>query len=259
MTKSVNNNLVIEDYHISQIPVLVCFSQDGVTPKPLVLLSHSFGSAKENLKDRSKILAEMGYYAVSIDNRGHGKREEPAFSVQVFKNKLLDVYQVRRLIKETADDIPSIIDHLEANDMVDTKRIGMLGVSMGGFVALRALVIEDRIKVATPVIASPYWDDIPKDVNVLATSEANQRLSAYSREFSPANHIHKFFPRPILIQIGGKDNHYNVEKVKQFYQTIKSYYHESRKAVKLIIHEEEGHNFTELMWFNAVTWFQNYL
>ena len=35
----------------------------------------------------------------------------------------------------------------------------MVGVSMGGFIAFRALVIDDRIGVAAPVIASPYFDE----------------------------------------------------------------------------------------------------
>jgi dipeptidyl aminopeptidase/acylaminoacyl peptidase len=61
---------------------------------------------------------------------------------QVFQDDKLDVYQVRRLIKETADDIPTIIDHLTADNQIDEQRIGMFGVSMGGFVTFRALVIE---------------------------------------------------------------------------------------------------------------------
>jgi cephalosporin-C deacetylase-like acetyl esterase len=73
---------------------------------------------------------------------------------------LIDVYQVRRLVKETADDIPIIIDHFEANKQVDAQRIGMLGVSMGGYVAFRALIIEERIGVAMPIIASPNWKEL---------------------------------------------------------------------------------------------------
>jgi dienelactone hydrolase len=259
MTISMSRGLVTEDYLISEIPVIACFRQDEGAPKPLVILSHGFGKSKEDLKDELEMLAHMGYYAVAMDNRGHGKRAEPAFGSQVFHDGLLNVYQVRRLIKETADDIPSIIDHFKENKQVNARRIGMLGVSMGGFAAFRALVIEERIGVVAPIIASPYWDELPEDVPVLATPEAAERLTAYAREYSPARYPERFFPRPILIQVGEKDNHYNVERVKQFHQEIKRYYHGSDKSVKLTVHENVGHKFTEPMWTNAVEWFQDYL
>lgn len=259
MTNSMRRDLVTEDYLISEIPVIACFRKDEGTPKPLVILSHGFLKSKEDLKDELEMLADLGYYAVAMDNRGHGRRDEPDFSSQVLQDRLIDVYQVRRLVKETADDIPSIIDHFEANKQVNAQRIGMLGISMGGYAAFRALVIEERIGVATPIIASPNWDELPEDVPVLVTPEAEERLTAYSREYSPSRYPERFFPRPILTQVGGKDNHYNVERVKQFHQDIERYYHGSDKRVKLIVHENEGHKFTEPMWTNAVEWFQDFL
>jgi len=259
MTISMNRGLVTEDYFISGIPVITCFSQDEAMPKPLVILSHSFGKSKEDLKDELEMLADLGYCAVAMDNRGHGRRDEPDFSSQVFHDGLINVYQVRRLIKETADDIPSIIDHFEADKQVNAQRIGMLGVSMGGYVAFRALVIEERIGVATPIIASPYWDELPRDVPVLLTQKVEEKLVAYSREYSPARYPERFFPRPILTQLGGKDNHYNVERVKLFNQEIKRYYRGSDKRVELIVHENEGHTYTETMRANAVGWFKDYL
>lgn len=258
MTISTSEDLVTEDYLISEIPVLTCFRQDG-TPKPLMILSHGFGGSKEDLKDEMEMLASLGYYAVVMDNRGHGNRLGPDFASQVFQQDLLDVYQVRRLIKETADDIPFIVDHFTANKQVDAQRIGMLGVSMGGFVTFRALVIEERIGAATPIIASPYWDELPKDVPVLDTPEAEERLAAYAREYSPARYPERFFPRPILTQIGGKDNHYDGERVEQFYRELEGYYHGSDKSAKLIVHKDEEHKFTKSMWSNVVTWIQDYL
>jgi dienelactone hydrolase len=259
MTISMNKGLVTKNCLIAGTPVLACFKQAEGTPKPLIILSHGFRGSKKDLKDKLEMLAELEYYAVAIDNRGHGDRVEHDFMSQVFQDGKLDVYQVRRLIKETADDIPAIVDHFGADKQVDGQRIGMLGVSMGGFVTFRALVIEERIKLAAPIIASPYWDELPRDVHVLTTPEAEQKLTAYAQEYSPAYYPERFFPRPILIQIGGKDNHSNGERVKQFYRELKSYYHEVAKRVKLIVHEDEGHEFTEPMWINVVKWFQEYL
>jgi cephalosporin-C deacetylase-like acetyl esterase len=105
------------------------------------------------------------------------------------------LYEVRRLIKETADDIPSLIDHFISKKQVDAARIGMIGVSMGGFAAFRALVIEKRITVAAPIIASPYFDEKPKDVPIITRPEITQALKDYSLEFSPAHFPDRFYPR----------------------------------------------------------------
>lgn len=254
-----NKRQVTEEYLIAQIPVLACYRQTEGAPKPLVILSHGFKGTKDDLRDKLELLADMEYYAVAMDNRGHGARVEPDFSSQVFQDGKLNVYQVRRLIKETAEDIPTIIDHFAADKRIDAQRVGMLGVSMGGFVTFRALVIDKRIKVAAPVIASPYWDELPADVPALATPEAKHRLAAYAREYAPAHTPERFFPRPILAQIGGKDNHYNGERVKQFYRELENHYHADAKRVKLLVHEEAGHEFTKPMWTNVVAWFQEHL
>lgn len=38
-----------------------------------------------------------------------------------------DAYQVRRLIRETADESPALIDRSSSDRRVDEQRIGMLG------------------------------------------------------------------------------------------------------------------------------------
>ena len=250
-----DNEMVTQERLVSGIPFLVCFKQDTTSPKPLIILSHGFSRSKDDMKDKLKVLVSMGYYAVAIDNRGHGERADHDFMSQVFQDDKLDVHLVRRLIKETADDIHTLIDHFATNKQVDAQRIGMLGVSMGGFVTFRALVIEKRIKVAAPIIASPYWDDLPAGVPVLDTPEAKQALTAYARQYSPAHHPQAFFPRPVLMQIGGQDDHYDGERVKQFYRELKHHYREADEHVQLIVHDDIGHEFTELMWENAINWF----
>lgn len=259
MTTPISKELVIKSDVIAGVPILACFKPTDGIQKPLIILSHGFGESKQDLKDQLEMLAEMEYYAVVIDNRGHGDRVEPDFVSQVFQDDKLNIYQVRRFIKETADDIPAIIDHLVADEQIDGRRIGMCGVSMGGFVTFRALIIEERIKVAAPIIASPYWDEFPADVPVLTTSEVEQSLAVYAQEYSPAYYLEWFCPRPILTQIGGKDNHYNGERVKQFYRELESHYAEEAERVKLIVHEDEGHEFTQPMWLNVIKWFQKYL
>ena len=124
---------------------------------------------------------------------------------------------------------------------------------------LRALVIDKRIKVATPIIASPYWDDVPQDVPTADLPEVQQALASYSREYSPAYFLDRFFPRAILIQIGGQDDHLNPERVRHFHHELASYYEEAPARLAFIVEQDAAHEFTPTMWTNAVDWIQKYL
>jgi hypothetical protein len=245
---------------VEGIPTLSCFTTDERTgPKPLVILSHAFQSTKEYWQDKLPALAALGYYAVALDNKSHGERNEPDFKSQVFSKHGLNLYEVRRLIKETADDIPILIDHFITHKTVDAARIGMIGVSMGGFIAFRALVIDNRISVAAPVIASPYFDEKPRDVRLANRPEINQALNAYSLKFSPAFYPERFHPRAILIQVGGQDKHLDAGRVEQFYKTLGPYYQKIPDKLMFVQDENAGHEFTDSMWSNVKNWFQKNL
>ena len=253
-------NIKFEKGDVAGIPILSCFSSnEGIQSKPLVILSHAFQSSKEFWQDKMLSLARAGYYAVALDNRGHGARKGPGFKARVFENDGFNLYAVRRLIKETADDIPRLIDHFSSHNSVDAARIGMVGVSMGGFVAFRTLVIDDRIGVAAPVIASPYFDEKPRDVPLVNRLEINRALDAYSQKFSPAYYPERFYPRAILIQVGGRDKHLDAGRVRQFYETLKSNYHQRPEKLRFIQEANAGHEFTASMWNNVIEWFRKQL
>jgi pimeloyl-ACP methyl ester carboxylesterase len=252
------DSLRLEKGCVNEIPFLFCFMKDD-KPKPLVILSHAFGGSKDMWTGNLRELASLGYYAVALDNRGHGERKGATFESVAFVEGKVDVCAVRMLIKETADDIPTLIDLFVAQDEVDGDRIGMVGVSMGGFVTFRALVIENRIRVAAPVIASPYWDDIPKDMAVIAGSGVREALEGYSMKYSPARHVDRFYPRALLIQVGDKDVHFNLERVVQFHRKLETHYYDAPDKIKLVVHEGTRHEFTPPMWTKVKNWLQTHL
>lgn len=155
--------IIVEKKNLQGIPVLVARKDDN-EKKPLVILSHGFTLSKETYSEKGylKELAELGYYAVAIDNRLHGDRPGPGFQECVIDaSGKIRLEPLRLAIKETADDVKLLIDELSTLKEVDKERIAMIGVSMGGFATYRAIVTDHRIKVGAPIISSPYWDDIP--------------------------------------------------------------------------------------------------
>jgi hypothetical protein len=80
------------------------------------------------------------------------------------------------------------------------------------------------------------------------------------QECSPALFLGRFASRPLLIQIGNKDGHYAVDRVKEFVEQLRNHHYQAAAhRLKLIVHEEVGHQFTSDMWANVLIWFTKYL
>jgi pimeloyl-ACP methyl ester carboxylesterase len=253
-------DLVFDRRTLSGIPVLSCFRKT-THRLPLVILSHGFTVSKETWTENLASLAGMGFHAVALDNRCHGERKGSGFNSQVYADGRLIILEVRRLIKETADDISILIDHYTKDERIDADRIGLAGVSMGGFVTFKALANDTRIKAAAPIIASPHWDDIPAGINAFEEEDEDgrRRLEVYSNQHGPAIQMDRYYPRAILIQIGGIDNHYSGDRVIHFYNDLKVLYGPASNRLKLVVHEGAGHDFTPEMWRLAVKWFRKHL
>ena len=80
------------------------------------------------------------------------------------------------------------------------------------------------------------------------------------RESSPALFPERFAARPLLIQTGSLDRHYDVDRVKEFVEQLReNHYKADAYRLKLIVHKGVGHEFTYDMWANVVAWFNQYL
>jgi pimeloyl-ACP methyl ester carboxylesterase len=242
---------------IGGVPVLV--SRPAVNkPAPFVLLSHGFTRSKEDWLEPLEELSGKGYFAVAMDNRLHGERAGAGFDSLLNDGKL-DLPGLRRVMQETAADMSALIDHFSQNEAIDTGRIAVAGVSMGGFVSFAALVNDPRIKVATPIIASPYWSDIPGDTPVDLDTEAEVDLADFARENEPASRKESIPPRALLMQIGADDPHYDGRRVELFYEELRELYGDQAERVRLIVHPGVAHEFTAEMWANAIAWLETYL
>jgi Prolyl oligopeptidase family. len=206
-------------------------------------------------------LANNGYCVAAIDNRYHGERNGPDYKQELLTEAgHFNLLKLRKAIKESADDINMVINKLIEMKSIDEQRIAVIGVSMGGFITYRALISNTKIKVGIPIIASPYWDDIPGELAEQINKDLQMdELSSYSNSFQPAEKMDCFYPRALLLQIGEDDRHYNVSKVKEFYHSLKEYYMEQPERLKLITYEKTGHEFTTQMWQTSVEWLHQFL
>ncbi len=109
-----------------------------VTRPPVVLLVPGLDSVKEELHSYSDDLLRRGMATLAIDGPGQGEME--------FERPMRFDYEVAAR---------AAIDALERRPDLDARRIGMLGVSLGGYYAPRAAAFEPRIR-AVIAVAGPY-------------------------------------------------------------------------------------------------------
>jgi len=115
-----------------------------------VILLHGFGNNRLELKSQAEVLARHGYGVLLYDLRGHGESGgvERAFGW------------------EDVPDVQTALAFLSNREEIDPERIGILGFSLGGQIALRAAAEYEQIKAILaddPGFVSA--NDAPRPVN----------------------------------------------------------------------------------------------
>ncbi len=120
----------------------------GVEKPPIVLMTMGLDSTKEELLTFETTFLERGMAILAFDGPGQGEAEYD-FPIR---------YDYENVVRP-------VIDWLETRDDVDTNRIGVWGISLGGYYAPRSSAFEKRIK-ACIANCGPYnwgalWDKLP--------------------------------------------------------------------------------------------------
>ncbi|HXF66342.1 MAG TPA: alpha/beta hydrolase family protein [Burkholderiales bacterium] len=101
----------------------------GVEKPPVVVMCMGLDSAKEEMDDYENRFLKRGVATLAFDGPGQGEAE--------YDFAILPEYE--RAVK-------SVIDFIETRPDLDSGRVGIWGVSLGGYYAPRAACFERRIK-----------------------------------------------------------------------------------------------------------------
>ena len=114
---------------------------------PLVLLVPGLDSTKEEFFRLENVFLDRGMATLSIDGPGQG---ESGYELPIRPD-----YDVA---------VTAVLDALAGRTDVDLDRVGLLGVSLGGYYAPRVLAFEPRVKAGVglsgPYRFSDIWDDV---------------------------------------------------------------------------------------------------
>jgi pimeloyl-ACP methyl ester carboxylesterase len=121
----------------------------GVPRAPLVVLLPGLDSTKEEFFAWEDVFLARGMATLSLDGPGQGETG--------FSSSIEPAYE---------SAVTAALDHLELNGELDGGRIGVAGVSLGGYYAARAAAYEKRIEAAVG-ISGPFdfgacWETMPR-------------------------------------------------------------------------------------------------
>ena len=131
--------------------------------------------------------------------------------------------------------IMGALDYLSNADFVDSERIGITGLSYGGYYSLITAILDDRIK---SVYSSCVFNDRVK------YSRPDFVYRDLSKKFLDAEMTALIYPRALYIEAGKNDGIFKIDGALSEYERLKAYYTEN--PTKLVFKvTDNGHKYDE--------------
>ncbi|MGG1555160.1 alpha/beta hydrolase family protein [Paenibacillus ferrarius] len=262
--ETMGHELVVESHILTdrQVPVLLCYPK-GATKLPVVFLNHGTTCDATSMLPMGLPLAQAGFFTVLVDARFHGRRRLEHFN-ETFFNRAMYKRLYLQMLLDTVDDISAIIDDLQTDERADAERVGISGISQGGFVSFVAITREKRIKAAAPLVASPDLTDTWG--HSLPFVELESDLQEEILRHSPLRNYEAIPPVALLVQNGNADPIVPVGGVRKLNEHLKELYKEMPERYRYIEYDGRGHETVyegserpNIMREEVIDWFRRFL
>lgn len=223
--------------HDERVPGLLWLPASSRAPAPCVLFLHGLGGNKMTGEPFALALLQQGYATLALDAAYHGERaagKQPMYGTTF--------YRLRDGYIQTAVDYRRALDYIETRSDIDSRRITLIGVSMGGIMGSLLAAVESRIKCPVLLVAGAdrglmcriseieVWRRVRQENPNLDFDE----ISHIMAPADPLNFVGKISPRPLLMINGTKDNIVPVAANKLLHATA--------REPKRIIWLDSGHS-----------------
>jgi dipeptidyl aminopeptidase/acylaminoacyl peptidase len=196
----------------------------GVWPAPAVVLVAGLDSAKEEFGRTERLFLDRGLATFSVDGPGQGEAEYD-------------------LAIRPDWEVPgaAILDAVASEPGIDPDRIGLWGVSLGGYYAPRLASGDDRVK-ACIALCGPFsfgeaWDQLPeltrRAFQVRARAASAGQARALAGELTLAGRARKL-TAPLLVVAGKRDRLFGWQQAQRLSQ-------ETAGPAELLLLEDGDH------------------
>ncbi|HEX5415854.1 MAG TPA: alpha/beta fold hydrolase [Chloroflexota bacterium] len=208
-----------------KIPSLLYHRADLPGPKPAIVYYHGVVQSKETYVDShgtARRLADAGFVVAIPDAPGHGQRDLGASLVPRLRESLPREFCAD--IEQAADESADLLDWLAARPEVDARRLGVAGVSMGGFTAaVVAARARERLRAAVCVAGCADLTQCMATTDSIAPGKwgpSDRAIDEETRDriarIDPLNYPERFAPLPLLLLHGDRDTWNPCETSERF-------------------------------------------
>ncbi|MDB6146443.1 MAG: Peptidase prolyl oligopeptidase active site region precursor [Spartobacteria bacterium] len=197
------------------------------------------GQARVNYSASTQYFVNHGYAVLDVNNRGSGGYGRTFFMADDQKHgrePLWDCVEAKKYLAQTGH--------------VDTKKIGILGGSYGGYMVLAALAFKpEEFAVGVDIFGvsnwvrtlqsiPPYWESERKSLYT-EIGDPTKQLDML-REISPLFHADKI-TKPLIVLQGQNDPRVIKPESDEMVAAIKK----KGGVVQYVVFDDEGHGFTK--------------
>jgi dienelactone hydrolase len=175
----------------------------GGAPSPMALLLHGFSSSKERMaQSMGRALLARGVGSLALDLPFHGERDGSGAPLP--SNPLALVGAWKTAISEARAAVSWLVGQPETNDSC----VGVIGYSLGGFLALMAAAEEERLRVVALAAAGDLPDRTPYAALVRGL-------------VNPLRAAAKLDGRPLMLVNGRRDTTTRPAQAERLYEAAK--------------------------------------
>ena len=195
---------------------------EGNGPFPAMLLVH--GGGGKAFREWAEHWAKRGYVALAMDLAGHGPdgRLPDGGPEQDDLNKFREFTETEANKMWTYHAVAAVLrghSLLAAQPEVDRNRIGVSGISWGGYLTCIAAGVDDRLKVAVPVYGCGFLNDNSVWLARFEKMSVAQR-NRWVAFFDPSRYLGGV-NCPILFLNGSNDFAYPLDSYQKSYLAVK--------------------------------------
>ncbi len=236
------NDYRVERWYAGGVPLISVRLADVAGPLPAVVIQHRFSGKKtDDLLHLALPLADSGCIAVLPDAAMHGDRAPKDFDLRMENNRD-SLFQ--EVLEGTIQESSEVLAWMAEREEIDTTRIGMVGTSMGGAVAL--------------AVACGERDPAPK-VAVALMPTAPGPGSSIRQEAAYAPEAAQSFPTAVMIVHGTEDQVTPYPNARSFYDTLVPHYSAAPERLRFVDMPGEDHRVGAYWIEETLSWLARFL